>query len=60
MKDMRYNHAISLNFEIDSNNELPTSEEMLKSINYVVSTLTKDNVAIHIEVFDTTDRQEEE
>lgn len=55
----RYNHAMSLNFSIDSNHEEPTAEEILASINDVVSKLTPENVAIHSEVFDTEDREEQ-
>ena len=47
---MKYNHAISLSIEVESENEIPTSEEIKKAF---MKELEKSEVDLSFEVFDT-------
>lgn len=47
---MKYNHAISLNIEVESENEIPTNEEIKKAF---MKEIEKSEVDLSFEIFDT-------
>jgi hypothetical protein len=52
---VKYNHAISLNFELDSDNEVPTSKEILRALKDKVATLNLENIEDEVEIFDSAE-----
>lgn len=50
----KYNHAISVSFTIDSDNEIPKSEEMLLALKKMVETIEKSkSQEDYFEIFDS-------
>lgn len=62
MAKKKYNHAVSLNTEFDSDNETPTGEELLKAYQdrvKEIETLKGEELESCFEVFDTYENDEE-
>jgi hypothetical protein len=49
----KYTHSVSLNVLVQSNNEVPTKEELLEAFQKKVKELTLDNIVDQTELFDT-------
>lgn len=52
----KYNHAISVSFTLDSNDEFPKAEEMLKALKKVLAQIeTSEEKESYFEVFDSAE-----
>lgn len=49
----KYTHIISLNFELQSDNEFPTAEEMIEALTKKVASVNPENAKDELELFDT-------
>lgn len=49
----KYTHIISLNFELQSDNEFPTPEEMISALTEKVNSVNTSNAKDELELFDT-------
>lgn len=54
----RYDHAISFNVSLNSDNEEPTSKEILDKLQKALLELDETNILDAIEIFDSYDRGE--
>lgn len=49
----KYTHIISLNFELKSDNEFPTPDELLEALKKKVESVNTSNAKDELELFDT-------
>jgi hypothetical protein len=55
---MKFNHAASLSFDFNSENEVPNGKELLDALKNAIASLNENNVLNAIEIFDSFELDE--